>query len=351
MDHALATALRDLIDTGRTTGIQASIADCDGRVDFADGVDGLGEELTVESWSAWLCVTKLLSATCVLSLADAGQLDLGERLGSVSSQLPAPLADLTVWDLLTFQSGLWGENVERFMAMEPSARRDHLRRAGSIRVRRRRRFEAVYGQYVGYDLLGQHLEQKTGVAMSKLVTSYVLEPAGIVGEVSLGEPVDATKLRVSSGRCASGVVAPFLSEALHECSVDGSSANGAYGTARGWVQLAQFVARRWSAGDSLIACAAMQCTKRGVDPVLQRLASYGAGTWHSLVDHDFSARRVSARSFGLAGLGGAATVVTDLDAGRSLAWRDLRVHTSRDDLRAVRDRLVAATFEERRELL
>jgi hypothetical protein len=92
-----------------------------------------------------------------------------------------------------------------------------------------------------------------------------------------------------------------------------------------------------------LALIGQRCTKVGYDPVLRRRCSYSAGAWFDLREHGFEPM-VGPRSFGCAGLGGAAVAFCDVDRGICVSWRDYRVHESVEELLTVRSTLTRAVY-------
>gem|GEM_PF-6607169 len=336
----VADTVQDLVARGVTSGLQVSAQVGDVVVEDAAGVDALGRPVDVASVSSWFCATKLLTSLCLATLADEGTVPVSTRLGDVAIGASDAVRDLTIWQLLTHSSGLWGERAERYMGLGAEAA---LAALGALRLRRRRPFEGAYGEYAAFHLAGAAAERVAGVPFEHLVASRVIDRAGLAGQIwfRTADGIDLDQLRLSSTADPAGPV-PWLWERATPALESGSPANGAYGTATGFRRLAQHVGEVASRPGAVATAALVQpATRHGRCPVLGRRCRFSFGLLASLVEHDFDGL-VSATAVGQVGLGGAATVVLDPAARRWVAWRDLVVHESAAEILEVRRAILGA---------
>lgn len=136
----------------------------------------------------WFSLTKLVTATAVMQLADDGRLDLdapvANAYGPMARMRPRSRAHrITARHLLSHSAGLANPMPLRWVhpAAEPGP--DQSRLVESLLARHRRvRFDpgtsASYSN-LGYLVLGELICQVTGRSFSEQVRSHVLEPLGM----------------------------------------------------------------------------------------------------------------------------------------------------------------------------
>jgi CubicO group peptidase (beta-lactamase class C family) len=184
----LAEVLRGTHDRGSVPGISVALVDRDGVVETAaSGVRRLPDpdEVTPDTAYLWFSMTKIVTATVALQLAQEGVLDLDEpidvHLGDMTS--PDIGKRITPAHLLSHTSGLpnpmplkW---VHRAGAPSPDLR-EFVFRLGRKRIRSKVE-PGTTAQYtnVGYLMLGLVLEVASGIRFDLLVKQRVLDPLGM----------------------------------------------------------------------------------------------------------------------------------------------------------------------------
>ncbi len=174
-------------------GLAVVVADRDGLVWEAGA--GLAElaasvEMTPSTPCSWFSMTKLVTATAVVRLAERGLLDLDEpvvdRYEPFGAMRPAVRAHrVTPRHLLSHSSGLVNPLPLRWihLASEPAPRSDTFVQA-QLRKHRRLRFapgeKAAYSN-LGYLVLGELVTRATGQPFTDHVRAEILEPLGMTG--------------------------------------------------------------------------------------------------------------------------------------------------------------------------
>jgi CubicO group peptidase (beta-lactamase class C family) len=169
-------------------GLAVIAVDFDGvRVERAFGFADLGQhdDMTSSSFCNWFSMTKLVTATAVVQLADQGRLDLDapviDSYGPISMLRPTERArTITARHLLAHSSGLANPMPLRWV--HPAGQRgpDRARFVECLLERNRRvRFapgaKAAYTN-LGYLVLGELVTNASGQPFEDYVGSHVLEP-------------------------------------------------------------------------------------------------------------------------------------------------------------------------------
>jgi CubicO group peptidase (beta-lactamase class C family) len=181
-------ALTELMARHHVPGMSVAVTDADGLLCATGlGFRDLAEALRATSTTSyqWFSMSKIVTATAVLRLADEGRLDLDSPVstyvpGCVGRQgTPPP----RVRQLLSHTAGLgnplpirWVRPAERVRSDDRPAVRRLLERHGS--PRRTPGGPARYSN-VGYLVLAEVVEQVTGEPFAAHVGKAVLEPAGM----------------------------------------------------------------------------------------------------------------------------------------------------------------------------
>ena len=149
-------------------------------------------------------LTKLVTQLAVLRLADAGEVDLDEPIGTYRPGLRAGWADeVRVRDLLSMRAGL---PRELHATPERGVEFDRDGRAGAYLDRRLRRLdlesepgEREHYSNVGYWLLGAMIEGVTGETYVDAVNTLVCEPLGVEGLSFSAERLEGAHARGHRG--------------------------------------------------------------------------------------------------------------------------------------------------------
>ncbi|WP_425552504.1 serine hydrolase domain-containing protein [Kocuria aegyptia] len=185
MDEAVAAMMR----AGRVPGLSLAVIDHE-RLLYAGGfgVADLRDRVkaTPRTVYLWFSMTKMVTATAVMGLVEAGRIGLDVPAADYVDFLAGPEpGHPTVDQLLTHTAGLSNPLPLRWVHAaqdEPPSAEDMLRSL----TRRRRAYRYPAGgtarySNVGYLALGQIIEAVTGTSMETYVRQAVLEPVGMAG--------------------------------------------------------------------------------------------------------------------------------------------------------------------------
>jgi CubicO group peptidase (beta-lactamase class C family) len=198
----LGATLREAVDTLGLPGANAAVLHDGDVIDAAAGVLSLrtNVETTTDSLFQIGSITKVYTATLVMQLVDAGQVDLDAPVRSYVPEFQVKDTDateaITVRNLLTHTSGFDGgdhfadtgrgdDNIEKYVAT--------LSRLEQITPPGR------YWSYnnAGFVVLGRLIENITGQVWDAALRDRLLGPAGLDNSVTL--PEDALLFRTASG--------------------------------------------------------------------------------------------------------------------------------------------------------
>ena len=180
-DAEIASALEHLAENGHHS--LAAFSYDGGETRF--GGLGADEHTEFEIGS----ITKTFNAELVRQFIEEGELSLDTQVQELIDVPPAPVADVTIEELLNHTSGLATTEslslADMFMANirdggNPYRRdtpQDILDAAGAAELNYRG--EEQYSNY-GHALLGQLLAEHTGVPYDELLRTRIFEPAGMV---------------------------------------------------------------------------------------------------------------------------------------------------------------------------
>ncbi len=244
-DEAVATMMR----TGNIPGLSIAVVDRD-RLRFAAGY-GLADRATNTTASAataylWFSMTKIVTATAALRLADEGRLDLNAPIGDYLGALRIRSHEQpTMRQLLTHTAGLSNPLPLRWTHpadAEPPEPRELLTRL----LGRRRAFDRPVGttakySNVGYLAAGEIISAAAGMPFADYVHRSVLEPLGMTntgfhhragvdratGYIRAPRIVDPLLRRMLPAGIAGDRSGPFL--ALKPFYVDGPAYGGLVG--------------------------------------------------------------------------------------------------------------------------
>lgn len=243
-----------LVSDGRASLVRAA-----GKSDLASG-----EAATAETAFLWFSVTKLLTATAVMQLAERGLVDLDAPVRAVlpSFEVDNPHGgDVTVRHLLSHTSGLANPIPVSWihLADEPGPGLDEMASrllAGHRRLEFQPGSRYAYSN-IGYLVLGQVIERVSGQRYPDYVKRHVLEPLGCAGSgfgalpgarVATGytrkwSPMGIAGWFIIDGRFFGPSAGGFL--ALRPFRIDGAPYGGLVGTVP---DLARFLAAHLGGG-------------------------------------------------------------------------------------------------------
>ena len=137
-------------------------------------------------------VSKLVVATCVLSLVEHGAISLGDELGRRWPGVPAAWRGIEVSRLLTHTAGLphWGELDGVDLATRPPSRDELVALAAEVPLRRTPAQWSYSG--VGYLAAASVVEAAADAPYAEVVRQLVLEPLGMTASSSGAVPDAAT---------------------------------------------------------------------------------------------------------------------------------------------------------------
>lgn len=217
-DGVLA-AVTTLMTSGRVPGLSLAVVDCD-RLLFAAGFGAADLASTTPATPStaylWFSMSKIVTATAALRLAEDGRLDLDAPVGEYVDYLRAPgPRQPTVRQLLNHTSGLANPLPIRWAHLagatppEPEAL---LRRLMSRRRAYRYPVEvAAHYTNLGYLAAGQVITSAAGQPLQTYVQRAVLDPVGMARTGFTYQPdADAATGYVRSPKVADPVLRRIL---------------------------------------------------------------------------------------------------------------------------------------------
>ena len=207
-------AIRTMMAKGGIPGLSVCVVDRDGVL-LAGGYGSAdlatATEATARTSYLWFSMTKIVTATAAVRLADEGRLDLAAPVGDYVGYLAAPGREQpSVLQLLTHTAGLGNPLPIRWVHLAESAPPDPealLRRL----MAKRRAYRYPVGRAarysnVGYLALGQIIAVAAGVPFEAYVEQSILRRVGM----------DATGFRyaASAGRATGYVKGPRVMDPL-----------------------------------------------------------------------------------------------------------------------------------------
>lgn len=189
--------VRQRMAATRTPGLAYAVVGPDGVVHQRTwGHDGHGEPVTASTPFLWGSVSKPVTATAVMTLVEAGHLDLD---APVRRYLPwfrladdAAAGRITVRHLLEHTSGIPGGTgvTDRFEAVDDPYRRGVADLAG-VAPRSEPGHRHAYTS-ANYLVLGASVESVTGQRFDEYLRGAVLEPCGMTGTITTPAQARAT---------------------------------------------------------------------------------------------------------------------------------------------------------------
>lgn len=245
----VAAAMKTLLRDHHIPGMSLAVVDPD-HLWYAGGV-GLADLATAAPATAstaylWFSMTKLVTATAALRLADEGRLDLDAPANLYLDYLRTPGArQPTVRELLCHTAGLGNPAPIRWVHLADTCAPDPENMLRRLLDRRGAFRHPVGGQArysnVGYLAVGQIIAAVTGASFDDHVQRAVLEPCGMTGtgftylpaaDVATGyvrapRPAHPMLRRVLPPGIVGAAHDRFL--ALHRFRVDGAAYGGLIG--------------------------------------------------------------------------------------------------------------------------
>lgn len=194
----VATLLQKQIDAGKTPGLYHAFFDAEKILfDFSGGMADLNTGLPAGASVAFhgYSVTKLFTATAVMQLIGRGQL---QPDAPARQYLPgfAYSPDITVRHLLAHSSGLpnplpigWIHTAEEHDSFDEKAFFNAV-----FQKHTRLRFspgEKFSYSNLGYIILGQLIENVSGMSYTDYIARHIFEPLGIGGRIGFGPMANA----------------------------------------------------------------------------------------------------------------------------------------------------------------
>lgn len=184
--ETVRAAVEAVMRSGQVPGMAVAVARGDQPVEYlALGTDATGEPIRRETLFPVASVTKMATALAVLRLADQGLLALDDELDVHLPRAVAAVPGVTLRALLCHTSGL---PIDVAPAAAPYAHGldwATLATACLLTPLEAKPGTRVRYSNVGYGLLAQVVEHRTGAAFSAALRDLVLEPLRIEG--SLGD--------------------------------------------------------------------------------------------------------------------------------------------------------------------
>lgn len=181
-------------------------------------------------------MNKMFTAVAVLTLVQAGRLDLNDPIGKYLPDYPNPevASTVTVHHLLTHTGGTGDTNGDRFTADGQELRKheDYVSLFGARDVLFEPGSQFSYSNY-GFVLLGAVIERVSGDSYYDYVRAHVYEPAGMTSTNS--SPRNAYVENQAVGYTKRGILTGFLRIGGGRPNTDnlpfrGTAAGGGYST-------------------------------------------------------------------------------------------------------------------------
>ncbi len=268
-----ASALRRVVEqlTARQVpGISAAVVAPGGVTELLDaGVADLADErpVTPGTLYLWFSMTKIVTATAVLKLAEDGFLSLDDPVEKFLPGFPRPRSDwprVRVHHLLSHSAGLANPMPLRWVHLASDAGRDPREFATELLAKHDRlRFpagsKAVYSN-LGYIALGELIAVAAGRSYEAYVRTAILEPLSMA-DTGFSYPVEADQVAATGYQARFAPMTPLLRlllpkgivgdregrfVAFHRFNVDGASYGGLLGPVR---DAARFMAVHLNGGE------------------------------------------------------------------------------------------------------
>ncbi len=303
------------------TGAQLVVSHRGERVlDVAVGHTHLHEPYEPSTLSALYCTAKPVVAAGVLRLIAEDELSLGDRLGDVVEDIPAPwIADRTVDEVLGHTAGLHVVNTILARIL-PERSREGWVYASEPPHGWRFGVDRAYSEFGGWFVLGRVIEALAEEPFDRYVRRAVLDPYGVPADDLVlrieGEDFDRLSPRISATLdLTMDRPVPLLAEVGPETAAEWNPSFGAYGTMGAMVTFYEgLLGDLAGAGDVLPADLLTDAVTARLpvrhDVTLDRDAGFGLGFMTPLSSHFFG-DSPSDRAFGHAGQGGTSFAMAD----------------------------------------
>ncbi|MBY0502584.1 MAG: beta-lactamase family protein [Bryobacteraceae bacterium] len=279
MNDKIDEYLRELVDRGRTPGIQYAWSDSDGTIySHSAGWAGLAERRPMTGATAMMAysMSKVLTAYTITVLARLGHLHLDDALARYLPWQPYG-PDVTIRQLLEHRAGIPNPTPLRWVHLaadhaafdEPAALERTLRQYAHLRYPPGTR---THYSNIGYWLLGRLVSEVAGQPFVSFAMEAAL-PAAAIGpaEIAYQFPVDGSQAHGYLERFSLlNLLRPLLTNRglTGECQgrwlriqdhyVNGPAFGGCIGTATGFCKLARHLINTgnhgfgWSRGASFV---------------------------------------------------------------------------------------------------
>jgi beta-lactamase class C len=156
-------------------------------------------------------VTKLATALAVLRLAATGSLDLEDSLSAHLPKAQSAVEGVTLATLLCHTSGLPNDLEPALVPYAGGLNWERLANASLSTALVRTPGTRVTYSNVGYGLLAQVVEQRTGLPFATAITGLVLDPLGVEGYLGVEPPRPPARVTGKLGEHAATLLEPFNS--------------------------------------------------------------------------------------------------------------------------------------------
>lgn len=208
----IATALREIIHTGRVPGIVVAVAQGGAApVLLAEGHDAAGAPLDADTLFPVASITKLAAALAVLRLCDQGLLALDDPIGQHLPAAAAAQPGVTIRRLLCHTAGLPTDVPPRLAAYAEGLDWPALAEACLLTPPDFAPATRVHYSNVGYGLLALAVERHTEQSFAAALQALVLGPLGIVGYLGHEPPRPPAQIANVRSTHAGGPLEPFNS--------------------------------------------------------------------------------------------------------------------------------------------
>ncbi len=302
------------------TGWQAALRTRGGlNLDLCGGADGRGTWVTPSTRFCVYCAGKPITAVCVGSLVDQGEVSFDDSLGDLVTGIRHPaLAGVTINELLRHTAGLGRFPAALFLS-QPASSRDRM--LLDVEPEFARTYVTTYSEFVAWELLRLAIEAVVGCPFEDAVTATVLAPLGLTNRLcfTLAEE-EASDLGLNVAVRSTGIE-PLLWELSQTNLSEAKASTGLIASASSLADFYLALCAAFDGGgvpvsaETLVAMVAAPAIA-AFDPVLDRSCKLGAGFMVDLDAHHFG--RFGTSSFGHSGLSG--MTFAGCDPARGIAF-------------------------------
>jgi len=132
--------------------------------------------VTLDTSFALASMTKVFTASAIMTLVQDGKINLDDTITKYLPQLPTKWSNITVRQCLSHTSGLPDEITDDVNVTPVTGDRDHLFKLLAQKPLQARGVKSVYNQ-TGYTILGMMIEKVSGLRYEKYVEERLFQPA------------------------------------------------------------------------------------------------------------------------------------------------------------------------------